>query len=272
MVPLPCGSPNLKTHWFLRQKWVKFLAPFLPVEVWMNQPLFSWVTLPGRLLYWLFLANAPEAPVWSLQDPPVLSTSVLRRSHSCSVSSRDFVPLASWRSPPLTVLFFLFFSFSGGRGLEVSEIKFTDKIARQQAGENYKLGMKDLFAFSSRYLERRKKKHRQGDAATLLDASVLSVVLVIAYLDACWCLWRSRCSPLSIPLLCLLKPLAQMEMNSALTLLYRDQCKWIFKRAHENSLNACCVLCFGCSFSFNGWTAEHMTLKASSSFGYSLAF
>lgn len=69
----------------------------------------------------------------------------------------------------------------------MSEIKFTDKIAKQQADENYKLGMVDLFAFSSRYLERRKKKHQQGDAATLLDASVLSV-LVIAYLDACWCL------------------------------------------------------------------------------------
>lgn len=104
------------------------------------------LVIPGKCTW--------NVPVWSLQDSPVLSTSVPRRSHSCSVSSRDFVSLASWRSsPPLAVLFFLllflfFFRREGVWG--VFQIKFTDKTARQQAGENYKLSMEDLFVFSTR--------------------------------------------------------------------------------------------------------------------------
>lgn len=113
-----------KPHLFLRQKWVKFLAPFLPVEVWMNQPLFSWVTLPDRLLCWLFLARAVEVPAWFQHTPSSIHLRSVWVFFQLS-SPQGSGALASWWPPPLAALVLSCRVFRGSVGV-------TDKITEQQ--------------------------------------------------------------------------------------------------------------------------------------------
>lgn len=137
MVLLIC-KPRL----FLSQKWVKFLAHFLPVEVWMNQPLFSWVTLPGRLLCWLFLASAVEVSACFLQTPsfyPPQSCVGLLAFSSPGKQCPGLLVTTSFGCPGFVIHSCRFFSGSWG-GFEMN---FTDK--NLQAARKWELQIKQRF-------------------------------------------------------------------------------------------------------------------------------
>lgn len=228
----------------------------------MNQPLFSRVALPGRLLYWLFLASAVEVPVWCLQAPsvcpPLFSVGLIP-----ALFSRGAVPLASWWPPLLAALILLLLLFLQEE-LRCLGIKLTGKVSRQQTSESYKLSKEDLLAFSPSpclvpqregRAEWGRQKSLEGWCSPFREGSVF-VCFVIAYLSDLLGLVKVKipCFP---SLLFLLKPFNLMEMNCVFTLFYREQYKPVCKWSHENSLGTGCVLCVRCRFSFNQWTDGH---------------
>lgn len=264
-----------KPHLFLRQKWVKFLAPFLPVEVWMNQPLFAWVTLPDRLLCWLFLPSAVDVPAWFQQTPSSIHLSSVWVFFQLSPPQGSGA-LASWWPPPLAALVLSFIHVVSSGGVEVSQTK-------SPSSRKWKLQIKQRrFAYLLSQLlpgPSERKLGKGGRQASVegcwnpsREASAF-VCFVIAYLSGCL-LGLVKVKICLFPFfLFLLKPFTQMEMNRVLTLFTGIGVNGYLNdlmRSHW-TLAVYCVSNAGFPLT-NEQMNIHMTWKVSRSLGDSLAF